>query len=250
VKTACWRRTSIVSVSSRNPSGNPCCPQKGAAGGQPGGALSDISSSVRWQAARVIGELGEAHAITALQELEDDPDEEVRRVVASSLRKPGARNGPQLPEPGPHRHILNIYADYNQFYMGDASFEGDTGTADFWSPDAVALKLAVSPPGLVGVGTARYEFVPIVVEVVTRPPLDEPDQWDHVVEASLELPSELLAIDGCTSYRPDSSPHIELPPGTYRLRVSYAGLNSFDEDWYRVVLWPQSPYEPPRIPPP
>jgi len=124
---------------------------------------------------------------------------------------------------------------------------GDTADPDFWSADAFRRKLAVAPPGLIGVGTARYDDVPVVVEVVSQPPVDEPQGWDQVVEASLELPSGKLAIDGCLSYEPTTSPHIELAPGTYRVRVYYAGQNTVDEDWYRVVLWPQSPYEPPRI---
>jgi hypothetical protein len=210
-------------------------------------ALGDVSASVRFQAAWSLGEQGDPHAIPALQRLVDDPDEEVRQVVASSLRKLGAREGPHLPEPGPNRHVMTVYTDYHQFYLGDATFEPDTADPDFWSADAFARKLAIAPPGLIGVATARYDEVPVVVEVTGRPPLDEPQSWDHVVEASLELPSGKLAIDGCTSYRPETSPHIELAPGTYRVRVYYAGQHTFDEDWYRVVVWPQAPYEPPRI---
>lgn len=210
-------------------------------------ALADAAPEVRRQAARILGELGDARAIDPLQTYRDDPDDEVRKYVASSLRKLGARRGPRLPRPGRNRHILDLYADYNQFYLGDASFQADTAAPDFWSADAFARKLAISPPGLIGVGTVRYDTVPVVVEVHSTPPMEKQGQWDHVVEASLELPSGRLVIDGCTSYRPETSPHIELSPGTYRVRICYAGQDTVDEDWYRVVLWPHSPYEAPRI---
>ena len=203
-------------------------------------ALGDPDAQVRWQAARGLGEAGDARVVPPLRALEDDADVRVRQVVASSLRKLGARAGPHLPEPGPNRHILQVYADYHQFYIHDVSFTGDTGDPSFWSPEAFARRLAISPPSLVGISTDRYDEVPVVLEITDRPPGGEFASWDHVVEASLAIPTGRLAIRGPTSTEGDS---LELPPGTYRLRIFSAGLDTFDEDWYRSVLWPQAKYE-------
>jgi hypothetical protein len=210
-------------------------------------ALADESARVREQAAESLGELGDARVIPSLNRLIDDPDVGVREAVAESLRRLGPRRGPKLPEPGPNRHVFNLYADYNQFYLGDGDFAPVTDTADYWSDAAQARKLAVSPPGMVAVSTARYDFVPVVVEVLAEPPPLDLTGWDHVVEASLELPSGRLAIDGCLDYDPGRSDYLEVAPGTYRLRILYAGQQTVDEDWYQVVLWPQSPYEPVRV---
>ena len=210
--------------------------------------LADPSSHVRWQAVAALGDLGDRRAVPALAALQEDPEREVRKLVASALRRLGARAGPPTPEPRPGRRILSLYADYHQFYLGDSTFDGDTGAAEFWSPEAFARMLAVAPPGLLGVGTARYDWVPVVVDqLATAPSDDDLDAWDHIVEASLEVPSGRVAIDGCMSYRSAESPHIEVAPGTYRVRVYYGGLDTHDEDHYRIVLWPLRPYNAPRV---
>lgn len=179
----------------------------------------------------------------------------MRKVVRSALRRLGARKGPRLPEPAPNRHVLRLYADYNQFYLGDSAF--DHANTQLWSQEAHERRLDVVPPSFLAVGTHRFDYVPVVVEIEQVPAQEDLGDWQHVVEASLSLPSGRLAIDACSSYLPerwpdrlegsDASPHISLPPGTYRVRVCYAGLDTLDEDHYHVVLWPQEPYEPPRV---
>jgi len=210
-------------------------------------ALQDESASVRWQAARVLGKWRNKSVIDALLPLQNDPDDEVRTIVASSLRKLGARAGPRLPKPGPNRWVFRPYADYNQFYLGDSEFEPHTDDPGFWSKEAFDRGLAVSPPSMLGVGTSRYDVVPVVVELAERAPPEDGEEWDRIVEASLEVPSGRLAIDGCISYRPATSPQIKLAPGTYRVRVYSAGLTTHDEDWYRVVLWAEAQYKEPRV---
>lgn len=161
------------------------------------------------------------------------------------------------PQPRPGRLTFTVYADYQQFYVGDSTFAGDTGTADFWSSEANERGLAIAAPSLLGVETHRYDWVPVVVEVEDAPPADDLEGWDRVVEASLEIPSGRLAIDGCLSYAPEGlpyqpdgshvSPHIDVPPGIYLARVYWGGLDRIDEDHYRIVLWPQRPYAEPRV---
>jgi hypothetical protein len=100
--------------------------------------------------------------------------------------------------------------------------------------------------GTVGIGTARNVTVPVTVEVLPAPPQDALDGWDHVAEASLDAPSGILVISGCTDYLPDA-PRISVPTGSPRVRAYYGGLDTLSEygldgdDHYRVVVWPSSP---------
>jgi hypothetical protein len=63
------------------------------------------------------------------------------------------------------------------------------------------------------------------------------DDWDHVAEASLELPTGELHI-GLDSYST-----LTFNPASYRLRILGTGLELGDseasgDDRYRLQLWP------------
>lgn len=57
--------------------------------------------------------------------------------------------------------------------------------------------LAVAP-GVIGVGTVRNMDVPVELEVLYSQPDDNLEEWDHVTEASLDVPSGRIIIAGCT----------------------------------------------------
>ena len=100
--------------------------------------------------------------------------------------------------------------------------------------------------GVVRIGTVRNMHVPVSVQILEREPNDDSAGWDHIVEASLDVPSGRIAIAGCTDYFPDAA-RIDVAPGTYRVRVSYGGLDTLSEDGlegddrYRLQLWPAPP---------
>jgi hypothetical protein len=98
------------------------------------------------------------------------------------------------------------------------------------------------------VGTARYDYVPVVLELLNSPPQDSSfEDADHVVEADLDLPSGKLAIHGGTQLPSEVEP-LHLEPGRYRLRVSYvqtdyqpSGSNDdLPGDYleYQITMWP------------
>jgi len=136
---------------------------------------------------------------------------------------------------------LTLFADYFQFYLQDEGADGDL--SDSWTDQAVADLLALAP-GAIGVGTVRNMTVPVVVEVLDAPPSGSFDDWDHVAECSISVPSGRLVVAGCTDYFPEAR-RIEVPPGTYRARVFYGRLTSVSsdglegDDHYKVSLWPQ-----------
>ncbi len=134
---------------------------------------------------------------------------------------------------------FELFADYFQFYLQDEQSEGDLSNS--WTKEAVSNMLAVAP-GVIGVGTVRNMDVLVEVEVLDSQPNCNFDDWDHVTEASLEVPSGRIIIAGCTDYLPDAA-RIRVEPGTFRVRIYYGALDSVDEsqldgdDHYKIVLW-------------
>ncbi|GAB2176545.1 hypothetical protein DLREEDagr8_21030 [Dongia sp. agr-C8] len=71
--------------------------------------------------------------------------------------------------------------------------------------------------------------VPVVVEIREQTPHDDLADWDHVVEASIELMSGRLVIAGCPDYFPDAK-RINIAAGWSRARVftehSFQGIDA------------------------
>lgn len=113
------------------------------------------------------------------------------------------------------KYKLELFADYFQFYLQDEQSKGDLSSS--WTEQAVSDMLAVAP-GIIGVGTVRNLTVPVEVEVLTSQSTNDFAQWNHVTEASLEVPSGHIIIAGCSDYLPDAA-RIIVEPGTYRTRI-------------------------------
>jgi hypothetical protein len=147
------------------------------------------------------------------------------------------------------RREYELFADYHQFYLQDDDQSlGDLSNA--WTKEATERLLAVAP-GVVGIGTARNATVPVVVEVLDAAPQPDLDDWDNVVEATLEITTGRIVVAGCTDYWPDAA-RIDVRPGRYRVRSSAAGLNSITSaldgnDRYRLQLWPTMHTTPPAV---
>lgn len=135
---------------------------------------------------------------------------------------------------------LALFADYFQFYVQDEPVSGDLSEA--WTEEATDRLLAVAP-GTVGIGTVRNMDVPVEVQVRDSEPDDDFAEWDHVVEASVDIASGRMVVAGCTDYFPDAM-RIEVSPATYRVRVCYGALGTVSanglegDDRYRLQLWP------------
>jgi hypothetical protein len=142
-----------------------------------------------------------------------------------------------------------VYAGYFQFYLFDADAMGDTGSDAFWTKDANAARLAVIP-GALGISTNTYGEVPVTLTAYdAAPPLPDADQLDadHLVEASLTLTQGNLIVRGCPDEPTDLS--LQLPAGTYRVRVASQGLQNGDSqteyngDQYHIALWSEASSE-------
>jgi hypothetical protein len=144
------------------------------------------------------------------------------------------------------RYQYNIFADYHQFYLQDALAPGNLN--DLWKREDCEQMFAAEP-GLVLIGTMRDRTVPVEVEIRDAPSEEPFENWDHVVDGSIEIPSGFVVVAGCTDFFP-SAARISVQPGNYRLRVFYGGSETVSEnrfegqDHYKVSLWPGEPISP------
>jgi hypothetical protein len=83
--------------------------------------------------------------------------------------------------------------------------------------------------GAVGVGTARNYYVPVRVRMLDSEPEEDLGRWDHVAEASLEVPSGLLLVYGPTEWPKVARKDAE--PGYCGVLVYYAGMEMTSTRW-------------------
>lgn len=136
-----------------------------------------------------------------------------------------------------------IFADYHQFYLWDHAASPEAPT-DYTEEDT--HRRIKAAPLVVVIQPERNMAVPVRLDLRDAAPDESLDAWDHVAEASLELPSGQLEIHECTGGSIDIIP---LPPGPYRVRACFGGLGTLSDDglegddYYRLVVWP-APFAP------
>ena len=130
------------------------------------------------------------------------------------------------------------FADYFQFYLWDA--EKQPNAPDDYDDEDIHRRIKAAP-FVVVIQPVRNMEVPVEIEMAPAPPPLVLDHWDHVAEASLELPSGRLEIHECTGGSIDI---LSVTPGSYRVRACFAGLGALSEDGldgedrYHITLWP------------
>jgi hypothetical protein len=140
-------------------------------------------------------------------------------------------------------YTFTLFADYFQFYLQDEQASDDLTEA--WTESTVRDLLALGP-ATIAVGTVRNMDVPVTVEVHDHEPVENIEQWDHVNECDINVPSGKIVIAGCTDYFAEAA-RIEVKPGNYRARICYGDLDSLSDDGldgddhYKVALWLSDP---------
>jgi hypothetical protein len=157
------------------------------------------------------------------------------------------------------REVTFVY-DYGQVYLYDADRSWSKDSAEFLQAldDARSRGLSVGvADDLVDILMPRqdnFEAELVVEECDESPPIVE-DEWDHIVEFPLVLPTGtlLLAASGGSG-----ETRIELPAGTFRARWSgrnfaEAAAWGYSEDVqdhpadeYRLQIWPDTGQHPPE----
>ncbi|MFG3589503.1 hypothetical protein [Streptomyces sp. NPDC047990] len=152
---------------------------------------------------------------------------------------------------------LELFADYFQIYvMDDDSEATETGIGDVWTEQALLDGLGVDEHAL-AIGTAVNVTVTVAIDLLTGQPDDDSDDFDHVVEASVNLASGRLVVLGCTDYVPDAA-RFDMPAGWTRIRTSRRNLEAAafpdpdcedepeDMEEIRIQAWP-APHSQPDI---
>jgi hypothetical protein len=142
------------------------------------------------------------------------------------------------PKPEIRSFELEVYADYNQFFVADRDNTCDTGT--IWdAPDSSDRQIAVGE-GLVAIGTKRYGTVPVTVAIYPEEPRLDLRGLDRVNECGIKITSSLVV--GMFISNPEPTP-IDIAPGFYGMRAIYTFQDQVDSDAvgndrYTIELWP------------
>ncbi|MFK0017644.1 hypothetical protein [Streptomyces sp. NPDC091027] len=144
---------------------------------------------------------------------------------------------------------LELFADYFQIHLMDDDSEAtETGIGDVWTEQAVLDGLGVGEHAL-AIGTAVNVFVEVAIDLLSGRPDDDSGDFDHVVEASLNLASGRLVVAGCTEHLPDAA-RFDMPAGWTRVRTSRRNLQAAafpdpecedepeDKEEIRIQVWP------------
>lgn len=132
-----------------------------------------------------------------------------------------------------------LFADYFQIYLRDTAFPE---LPDDYSDEAIARRLTPGDHGVI-LHTSRNMMVPVLVVWHETEPSADPDQFQHVVEASFEANSGELIIAGMTDAEATAA-RLSVPTGMIGLRANLSGLDTISEDGlegedqYLVQLWP------------
>lgn len=139
-------------------------------------------------------------------------------------------------------HKLDFYTAYNQFYICDATYSGDTGSVNFWSERAFLDRLAIED-GILGIGIGSYGHVKAELQLLPGPnPNSDYSVYDHVVEGGLKIESGVLQVIDCPNSEVQIS--ISVDSGNYRARIYSSGLFEFvtdedeGDDSYKIEIWP------------
>jgi hypothetical protein len=136
------------------------------------------------------------------------------------------------------RKAFELFADYHQFYLWDRGM--DPKAPEDYTDDDVRRRIKTGLHTVV-IQPERNMMVAVEVEIHDSEPDYDPEEWDHIAEASLHLPTGHLQIEQCTS---GIVGDFRVEPGWYRVRSFHGGLGTIDEtglegdDHYLAVLWP------------
>ncbi|WP_030718132.1 hypothetical protein [Streptomyces sp. NRRL S-237] len=120
---------------------------------------------------------------------------------------------------------LELFAGYFQIHvLDDASEATATGIGDVWTEQAVLDGLGVAEHAL-AIRTAVNVTVDVTIDLLTGRPDDDSDDFDHVVEAGLNLASGRMVVLGCTDYIPDAA-RFDMPAAWTRIRTSRRSLEA------------------------
>lgn len=142
----------------------------------------------------------------------------------------------------PARIELVLYADHNQFYVGDPAAYGDGDEDVGLDYTALEERLGVQA-GSLTVLTATYGYVRVIVARLEGRPPDDQATYDHVVEAPFTVRSGRVSVVAVT----EAMGELDAPAGDYVARVAWSGVEGADQrdpepddplETVLIQLWP------------
>jgi hypothetical protein len=134
-------------------------------------------------------------------------------------------------------HDIDVFADYFQFYLFDAGAETEVPEK---YDDGDIKRMVKTWGGVLVIMPVRNMTVPVRVEIHDEDPGVNLEEWDHVADCSLSLPTGALEVQECTG---TARLELQVPPGVYEVRALFGGLLTLSEnglrgdDRYCVQLW-------------
>jgi hypothetical protein len=151
---------------------------------------------------------------------------------------------------GPFVQVLHVEADYGQIYIYDPQTQmADEAATEDDNPLQRAMDDGYESRRFVGYDSGLIDLItpsqynskaPMRIEVNDSPPPLDTDEWDHVVEVPLPVPSGTLYFEASGGGTPIET---QIPSGTFRARLSgrgyVAGAGEIEgHESYRLQLWP------------
>jgi hypothetical protein len=148
-----------------------------------------------------------------------------------------------------------MHLEIDGFWPYDCHFSLTDGVEvghDFY-PETLEHLIAARP-GVVAFATSPASDGHLRIDVVGAPPVADLLPYDHVAEASLTTTGTIAVAELFDHADSDAEmrPALRVPPGTYRVRAMFQGLDPVTPDGidspasYHLVLWPDE-YRPPAV---
>ncbi len=147
--------------------------------------------------------------------------------------------------PSTKSYDLKFFTEYYQFYIQDKNTKSSTDSNIFWTPQASEDKMAVEN-GLLGISVAKYAEINVQVNIhPQQQTVFNLQDYEHVVEASIDVPSGVLQVLDCTAMQLQLE--INVTPGIYTVRSSSANLKTVQgdvgNDFYVIDIFPSEKIE-------
>jgi hypothetical protein len=146
---------------------------------------------------------------------------------------------------------LIVAADYGQLYIYSALDEPEVYLAALEDARGSGRYVGVLPGFLDLMTPGQYNFqTPLRLEVWSADPPEDLEQWDHEVDADLDIPAGRIFFEA-SGGGPSSS--ADVPAGAYRVRISGRGFTERGSagaegtDSYRLRLWPRGRHTDPVL---
>jgi hypothetical protein len=144
-----------------------------------------------------------------------------------------------------NRYQLQFFTEYYQFYIRDKHTKASTDSDGFWTAKASEDKMAVED-GLLGISVAKYAEIRVQVNLHTQvPAFDLDENYDHIVEAAINISTGIIQIANCTSNEIELE--LNVAPGIYTVRTSSGNLKTVKgdegDDYYVIDIYPSDKKE-------